>query len=350
MRFALLLSLVFALISSVSAATVTIDFNGFPNLRGGQVSGPGLEAGPIPLPAKADKVELKGLQAGGTYGVDFFHNAGENSSDFLFTVNAAGTGVDEVTAGGGQFEMLTGFTRGANVLKLATFDVVYNSNLGQAGDYFISAAIGPQGQNSKPQTLKLIPGYYPVDNLYNTNGGEEDFAFIVDAKGKVQPVGIAEEFAVFEGNQIKPRAALVHFKISASLPVNYHASHPTTEAVIKDNVYEFDMAMPVGGGGVNVWTFGECTVTNSNVTLANTIKEDGTVVSNKLEGWKGANDFPFYPRLRYDEQLKAFYFQTPDIMVHAETALAEATGKVDGGEQPLTVTVSATIVKPAATQ
>jgi hypothetical protein len=196
-----------------------------------------------------------------------------------------------------------------------------------------------------------VPGLYPVDNLYNTNGGEEDFAFVVDAKGKVEPVGIADEFAVFDGNKIKPRAALVHFKITASGPINYNPTHPLSgDAVMKDNTYEFDMVVPVGGGGVNVWTFGDATVTRSNVPLADTRTEDGTVVPHKLEGWTGTNDFLFYPRLRYDHALKTFYFQTPDIMVHSQTAFAEATGKVDGGEQPLTVRVDATIVKPAATQ
>jgi len=351
MRIAPVLSLVLAMASSASAATVTLDFNGFPNLVAGQVGGPGLEA-PIPLPAKAAKVEMVGLQAGGVYSVDFFHNSGENSSDFSFTINDAGTGVSEVSLGGGKHKMVTGFQRDATVLKLATFDVNFNSNSGQTGDYYIQGAVGAGsiGQSSKPQTIKVIPGYYAVDNLYNTNGGEEDFAFIVDDHGKLSAVGIGDEFVTFDGNKVKPRAAQVHFKITASAPINYHPSHPTTEAVVKDNVYEFDMDLPVGGGGINVWSFGENTVAKSNLTLAETTKEDGTKVVNKHEGVKSANDFLFFPRLRYDAQLKTFYFQTPDPLVHAETATAEATGTFDGGETALTVKVEAKVVKAAASQ
>ena len=74
------------------AVTVTLDLNGFPNVTSGQAYGPGVDK-PIPLPAGKEKIDLPNLTAGGIYQVDFFHNSGEDGSDFSFTINAAGTGV-----------------------------------------------------------------------------------------------------------------------------------------------------------------------------------------------------------------------------------------------------------------
>src|SRR5438034_699364 len=83
---------------------ITIDMNGFPNRTRGQVTGPGIDT-PIELKAGEEKVVLEKLQPGATYGVDFFHNSGEDSSDFTITINAAGTGVEAVSLGGEKYTM-----------------------------------------------------------------------------------------------------------------------------------------------------------------------------------------------------------------------------------------------------
>jgi len=335
------------------AGTVTLDMNGFPNITGGQVTGPGLEKA-IPLPPKQQQVTLDGLQAGATYAVDFFHNSGPGSSDFQFTMNAAGIGVVSVIYNDEKIQVLDGFTAGQAILTLKTFPIVYNANGGQTGQYFIQGLTEAYTlpADGAPQRLIAVPGCYPVDNLCNTGGGNEDYAFAVDSEGKVSGwesiyiVGKdevrkrnADEYAEFKDNAVSPRAAKVHFRIEASGNVNWHPTHKPGEVAGAAPVYEFDMPMTVGSGGLNIWSFGTWEVTGGDAVLF-----DGKPAT----GAKGDNDYHFLPILRYNLEKKAFYFETlhgPDT-----TTIGEAKGAYDGGDAPLSVKVTATIVPEPKTE
>jgi len=339
--------LVVMLAAGALAGAVTLDMNGFPNAAGGQVTGPGLEK-PIVLPPKQQQVTLDGLQGGATYGVDFFHNSGPGSSDFQFTMNAAGTGVASVAYSDEKIQVLDGFTAGQAALKLKTFPIIYNANGGQTGVYFIQGLCEAYKVPADGAPLKLtaVPGYYPVDNLSNSGGGNEDFAFAVDSEGKVKGwestyvVGKdevrkrnADEYAEFKDNAVSLRTAKVHFLIVASGNVNWHGTHKVGEVTGTAPVYEFDMPMTVGAGGLNIWSFGTWEVTGGDTVLF-----DGKPAT----GTKGENDYHFYPTLRYNLEKKAFYFETlhgPDT-----TTIGEAKGSYDGGDTPLSVKVTATIV------
>lgn len=340
--------------SAALAGAITLDMNGFPNIAGGQVTGPGLDK-PIPMPPKQQQVTLDGLQAGATYGVDFFHNSGPLSSDFLFTMNDAGTGVAKVTPMEPTFTLIDGFQANAATLKMKTFPVVFNANKGQTGVYFIQGlSVAYQAPaDGLPQKYTAMPGYYPVDMLYNTGGGNEDFAFVVNDKGEVGAVEStlvigkdetrkkdANEYAVFEKNEVQPRFVKVHYHIEASDPVNFFGSHKVGEVTANGAVYDFDMPQTIGSGGVNVWSFGKYEVTGGDASLWN---------GKPTVGVKGDNDYHFVPVLRYDLEKKVFYFETN----HGKdtTVKGEAKGFFDGNEKELTVKVTATIVpekeKPA---
>ncbi len=350
---AFLAGLVLACVLPVLAGTVTLDMNGFQNLAGGQITGPGLDT-PIKMEPKAPTITLQNLQAGATYGVDFFHNTGAMSSDFQFTMNAAGTGVQAVRCAEGIDTLFDGFTPDTATLKLQTFKIVYNANSGQTGVYFIQGLVEAYklAADKGPQELLAIPGTYPVDNLCNTGGGNEDFAFFVDAKGQAGPVDSvypirkdemrtrdANEYATFAKHEIRPRTCTVTFRLEASAPVNFFGTHKLGEITANGNVYEFASKMTVGAGGLNVWSFGKHEVTGGDATLP-----DGT----STVGTKSENDYHFYPVLRYDLTRQAFYFETlhgPDA-----TVTGAATGFFDGNENPLTVKVTATIApEPVST-
>lgn len=348
---AAILSLAF--VSAASAVDVTVEMNGFPDLTGGHVATAVGSEPAIKFTKDDQTLVLKDLKAGYTYNVDFYHDSGEGSSDFSFVINDAGTGVDSVTLGGEKHAMVQGFKKGDTTLKLNTVDIVYNANSAQTGNYYIGGLIEPHtlGANSMPQKLKALPGWYSVDNLYNSGGGNEDFMILVNSDGSTGPYRDQDaEYAEFDGNKINPCAALVHFKIEASDAINYHPTHVPTAAVPNGTTYEFDMPLTIGSGGINLWSFGDYTVTRSNVMAPETKDKDGNVEKHKLEGATGTNDFQFMPRLRYDLKKKAFYFETADAEGRSDTARAEATGKYDGGEKPLTVTVTATIVKRTETK
>ncbi len=319
------------------AAKITIDMNGFPDASGGAVSGPGLEKS-IPLPAGEQKVVLENLQNSQTYQVDFFHNSGPGSSDFTFTVNAAGTGVDAVTLGGDGFApMVTGFKPGDNTLKLNTHAITYNENGGQTGPYYIHGLTAPLKSDSPPQKFAAVPGSYHVDNLYNSGDGNEDYNFIVDANGKVSADPKYAPYAQLDGSSVKPRAVLVHFRLEGSAPISYHTTQTAGSAKSEGTVFEFDMPMTIGSSGVNVWSFGKFKVTKGDAT-----RPDDT----PLEGATRDNDFYFYPRVLYTEK-DGFVFKTTSGT--AKTVTAEAEGTFDDGTTPLTVKASATIVKPYTT-
>jgi len=343
--------------AAASAATVILDCNGFPNRSGGQVTGPGLDA-PISLPAGVQKVTLANLQSGATYDVDFFHNAldadhpTQGSSDFNFVVAADGKGVESVGLGGGVFSMVADFKRGDSTLKLKTFPILYNANSAQTGSYYILGLIDAHTlpENSSPQKLLAIPGAYRVDNLYNSNGGKEDFTFVVNAEGKVGPAESSlppdakstsvifrssEEFAEFNGAEVRPRATTVHIKIEASAAVNFNPTHGVTNVVAIAGTVDLDIPMAVGGGGLNLWSFGTNTVTGGNL-----ITPDG----DPEKGIKRDNDYFFYPLLRFDLDKKQFYFLTTEGAT--QTAIGEAEGAADDGS-PLKAKVTATIPSQA---
>jgi hypothetical protein len=336
------------------AATVTIDFNGYPCAVGGQVTGPGLE-NPIPIPEFATKVVLTNLQADQTYNVDLFSDDGgvlaKGSGDFAFVVAADDHGVASVGLGGGVYQMVDGFKPGDTTLKLRTFGITFNANAGLTASYYIPGLTNAMPTDSGPQKFTVVPGNYRVDNLANTAAGLEDYGFVVTGDGQVvpavisppvgSPVAVAftdsREFAEFTGAEIKPRSVRVQFRLETAGPMQYHPSGPATNVVVNGAVAEFDLLMPVGGGGVNLWGFG----TNS-VSGGTAVKPDGqTDVGTKRD-----NDYLFNPLLRYDQAKRQFYFVT--TTGPSQTVTSEAEGLADDGVTPLKAKVSATIAAPAA--
>ncbi len=317
------------------AATVTLDMNGFPNLVNGQVTGGDLTEA-IPVPGGKDKVVLAGLKPGMTYSVDLFHNGGEDGSDFTFTVNAADTGVESVTYINQKSKVLKDFKPGASTLTLDTHTIEFDPEAKQTAFYYIPGLCVTLPPDPGAQKFVAVPGIYNVDYLTNNAQGAEDFTFIVDGKGNVTPGPKSGEFIVCEGNKIKPRVTTVRFKIEATAPINYHATHKMAgEPKTENDVTTFDMPLPVGGGGVNVWNFGPCKVLESN-----TLGADG----KPLEGFDSANDMIFAPRLRYDEKV-GFYFETSKGG-KATSVFSKVNGLTDGDASNLTVTVTATILEP----
>ncbi len=317
-----------------SAATVVLDMNGFPNLVNGQVTGGDLTEA-IPLPAGKGSVELKGLKPGMTYSVDLFHNGGEEGSDFTFTVNAADNGVESVAYTNSKRGVLKGFKAGTGTLTLDTKAIVFDPEAKVGAPYYIPGLTPMLSADAGSQKLTAVPGIYNVDYLANNAGGAEDWTFIVDEKGKVSAGPNSGEFAEFVGNEVKPRVTTVRFKIEASAAVNYHATHKVTgEPSTAENVTTLDMVVPVGGGGVNVWSFG-----TNKVLESDSIGPDG----KPLVGAEAVNDMLFTPRLRWDAK-EGFYFDTPKGK--ATSVFSKVNGLTDGDAGNLTVTVTATIVKP----
>jgi hypothetical protein len=314
------------------AADVTLDMNGFPNLVNGQVTGGDLKEA-IPMTAGKEKVELKGLNAGQTYSVDFFHNSGEDGSDFTITMNEAGTGVASVAYANAKLKMLKDFKPGATTLTLDTHKIEIDPEGKQTAFYYIQGLCATLPPEPGPQKFTAMPGIYSVDYLTNNALGAEDFTFIVDQKGDVKPGPKSEEFIECVGNKVKPRTALVHFKIEASSPVLFHPTHKlAAEVTTVNEVTTFDMVLPVGGGGVNVWSFGVCKVMESDA-----MGPDG----KPLVGFEANNDMIFQPRLRWDEKT-GFYFDASKGG-KAKSVFSKVNGMSDGDLGNLTVTVTATI-------
>jgi len=237
------------------ATDITLDFNGFTDLAGGFISGPGFShitfspLGPAPL-------LITNVSAGGSYSVDFFHNSGAGGSDFSFTINGAGTGVASVGLGGGEHTMVTGFTPGDTTVTLNSHTITYNANGGQKGNYYLYGLIPAHslGQNSPPQTKVAIPGWVAVDNLYNTGLNNEDYLFTVRSDGTVSAYTNAPhhaEFATFDGANVNPRSILVHYSVQSStnlsfvgvsyiFPILNFTSHTVTGSDMPIR-YEFDM-------------------------------------------------------------------------------------------------------------
>lgn len=331
-------ALVSASASYAHALDVTLDLNGFPAVSGLQVNGTGfdkVQRFDTPPP----QVVITNVQPGGTYSVDFFHNSGSGSSDFGFTIDAEGKGVATVTKGGGVHDLIDGFKPGATTLKLRTFDLVYNADGAQTGQYFISGLIAAHAlkANEGPQTFKAIPGKYSVDNLYNTNGGKEDYQFSLDDKGKTGPVEGYEMFATFEGSKVSQRVAWTKWTIVSPYgAINYHTSHVAErDKPVQDGdayTYTFVMPIAVGGGGVNVWSFGDCTIDKSNLV-------DGK--GESVTGTTTKNDGHTNPIVGHDEK-GGYYFLTDKGPM--KRLAAEISGMRDGGETPLAVKVSAEIL------
>lgn len=314
------------------AATILLDLNGFPNVTGGQISGAGL-AQSIPLPPGKQRIELSNLTGGSTYSVDFFHNTGDNSSDFSFTVSKDGSGVESIAHPGKKFRMVKDFKPGTTTLTLNTHAITYNANGAQTGVYYIHGLLDNGAIKADAGPVKLIaaPGLYRVDNLYNSGMGNEDFSFIVDSSGHVSAGPEGGEYAEFSGSSISPRAVNVHFKITSTTPLSYHAMQAVHAATSAGNVYDLDMMITVGSSGLNIWSFGHSEVLRSNLVAPN---------GKPLQGATATNDFTFFPRLRYDRK-KGFFFQTTEGP--ADSAHAEVTGTADDGKTKLAAIVSATI-------
>lgn len=328
-----------ALTAMAHAESIQIDMNGFVPVAGGQVTGDGLKD-PVKFTAADSIVKLDNLKPDTVYYVDFFHNSGPLSSDFLFTTDKTGKAVSSVTLGGEKYNMLVGFKPGSTTLKLNTHTITFNPDRMQTGGFVIHGLNSEnQGLDTPPITATVIPGTLAVDNF----GGPPEskvYRFAIDSAGKVSPIEGAEEYAEFVDNLIKPRATKVHFKIAASAPVNYVVTHAMTNLTTLDNVIEFDLLLPVGGGGVNVWTFGPTKVFLSTMMLPG---------GKPYEGTETDNDLVFTPHLRYDKAT-GFYFET--AKGKSVTVMADVNGQTDDKQSVLKATVTATILqpKPTATQ
>ncbi|MAE61766.1 MAG: hypothetical protein CMJ49_10475 [Planctomycetaceae bacterium] len=346
------------MVSPAWAVDITLDLNGFANAAGGTVHGVKLPR-QIPLPADAPMVVLPGLEAGETYQVDFYHNAGRGSSDFSFTINAAGTGVAKVSRGGEKHKMVTGFRPGDTTLKLNTHQIIYNANAGQTGSYYVPGLIKPHTlkRDLGAQTWTVIPGTYSVDNLYNSGRGNEDFKFLVSSTGRVRSSDFSysvdkkrslkmnsREYAIFRKSEVSPRVVTVRFHIESSSPVNYHTTHTASKTTRKGNIIDVEMPITVGCGGLNIWSFEKVRVAESDY-----IQPDGKLSART----ETINDFHFVPWLRYDMK-RGFYFATsleppkgkPGKVKFAKTVRATAEGNFDDDGPPLKVTVTATIIDP----
>ena len=319
--------------SIASALTVTLELNGFVS-QGGSITGEGLDD-PVAIPPTQQQIKLDNLQPGVTYRIDFFHNSGDDGSDFEFVINKAGTGIESVTLGGDRHTMVTDFKTGDTTLKLNTHKITFNPDKTQSGGFAIRGMTADdQPKNSPPVVAKLIPGRYVVDNFGGPPGANE-YEFMVDAKGKATPIGRADEYATFVGSTITPRVAKVHFKLVANGPIQYTGSHDITNVTTAPNhVTEFDMAVPVGGGGVTITTFGPAKIIAGNV-----IQHDGKA----LMGTESDNDVVFNPRVCYDSR-RGFFFETVRGPTFAVSA--EAEGKMDDKATPLTVKMTASIYVP----
>lgn len=312
---------------------VIIDKNGFPNAKGGQVTGPGLAA-PIPLGRNDSPVLLSNLLPGATYKVDIGHNGINGGSDFTFTVDALGNGVASVSLSDGGQIMVVGFSPGSTSLKLNTHEIVYNANSGQTGRYFLLGShLSALGMNTGPITAKVLPGVVPVDNTYFTGGKNEDYSFFVDSNGQTSAFVGYEEYATFSGSSVSPRAVKVHYHVEASgnLPNIKNAYlQPMFNFIQLGSTYDFDMMMTIGNAGVCFSDFGSYTIDGGNA-----IKPDGT----PWLGTTGTNDYYFLPRLRFDT-MTGFSWNGSGATV----ATGSASGFRDGNTLPLSVTVTATIV------
>ena len=134
----------------------------------------------------------------------------------------AGTGIASVGLGGGMHTMVTGFTPGATSLVLNTHAVTLNGNARQDGPYYVGGLFPPSTPANSPPLVKMaIPGWCPWDNLYNSGGNNEDFAFRVYSDGSTGYHPDYGEYARYEGSSVNPIAALVHYKIEASSGVNW---------------------------------------------------------------------------------------------------------------------------------
>ena len=335
------------------AVDITLNMNGFPNLSNGQVTGTGIVT-PIPLPANAATVNLPGLVAGGSYGVDFFHNSGLTGSDFGFTVNGAGTGVDTVSNNGhgfGPYQMVTGFTSGATTLVLDANNVTYNVGGKMTGPYWMPGYL-PNAAPAGPVTVRAIAGDASVDHLYNQDLGNEDWMLRFDdagqafaSSGSSGPAGNPiphSEYASFSASGVEVRAKTAHYTYQASAPVFAPVGHAyaTSNVVSTATSGSFDMDATIGSAGFNLWSMNGYTVVASNI-----VKSDGT----PLQGTVAAGDFIFTPLLRYDGLPgpgDGFYFQAP-LGGKEYIAFATIVGLNELGGQPVTVTFTAAIPEPA---
>jgi hypothetical protein len=332
------------------AVDILFQKNGFADLSGGQVTGFGIPT--TPIGNNSTDVLLTGLTPLKTYSVDFFHNTGTGSSDFSFTLDSAGN-IATIGLGGGLYTMASGV--GSTTLSLNTFSVTYNANKGQTGNYGIGGMVPATGINSRPKTFDAIPGKMSVDHLYNTGimlpaGDNDDFTFAADSSGNVTiPTGsngpvshpIAwSEFATPSGNTVNVNHILAHYRVEASGAITLNVYQPIQNLMaLGGNVYEFDIDLTIGNGGFFISSFG-----NYTIGAGNAVQPDGT----SWTGVTGTNDYAFKPLLRYDPTYANGYDYYFENGTDGKVATGSATGFYDGNVNPLSVTVTATLVPEPA--
>lgn len=333
--------------------TVTLELNGFPNEMGGRVEGPGLAA-PVPIPPRAARVSVPGLRPESFYEVRFNHDpelpdSDRGSSTFSFLTARGARGVDSVSLGGGIHWMVKEFQEGATTLSLRTYPILYNANSGQTGLYYVHGLVKPHSlpAGQGPQRWLALPGRYVVDNLSNTAAGWEDYAFSVDSEGRVTPSPLpvpedsaasapffaqSDEYAEFAGSTIRPRSVPVSFRVQSTAPVQAIPTHGVTRDTSRAGELAMEMRLPIGGGGLNVWS-----VRSHRV-------EGGTLLyptGKPAQGSQHDNDFLFYPVVRYDSQTRSFYFAT--TAGRQSTVTAEIAGVLDDQKTPVRIRAMARI-------
>lgn len=350
-----LVALMFLVVAArAQAATIILDMNGFPNTMGGQVSGHGIKT-PIPIKPGEQRVTLENLEAGKTYYIDLFHNAGPGGSDFLITIDAQGRGVESVSRGGEMYDMLIDFKPGDSTLKLKTHEIIFNANNALTGVYGVAGLIANYSltESAGPRRLRAVPGRYSVDVLTNGGAAAEDFSFNVDSDGNTSAGPCATinedgewkqhpndpEHVVCQGPRVSIRAAVVRFRVVSPVRLGMYPNFPIANQKFENGVEEFDMLMAVGAGGVNIHSFGPCAVVRSDMLNA---------YGRKFEGHKSTNDLHFFPRLRYGVVEDAYYFET--VNGPAQSVNAVVDGLADDQKTEIKgVTLTATIVKGNAT-
>lgn len=332
--------------TSTQALNVTIQKNGYADLFGGQVTGTGI--GAIPLGGNTNDVVLTGLVAGGTYAVDWFHNSGTYGSDFGFTVNAAGTGIQSVTTSGygaGGQAMVTGFNPGDTTLALNAHNITFNAN-NTDGLHGITSYYYLQGQfgaytvppNGGPVTTKAIPGIVGVDNLTNAGAGNEDYQIFVNGNGMLSAAPGYAGYSLFDGSSAMPITVKVHYRIEATtntlgaMFVSYqnlvvNAAFHTQQDPTYPYVYEYDMSQPIGSSGQLFPDYDGYTVIGGNMMRSTNYNIN--VPGASIVGETGPNDFVFAPRLMYgfNGQTDIFWWNTDGSNT---VSTAELTGTGPG--------------------
>lgn len=321
----------------VLADGVTIVLNGYPNVGGARVHGPGVS---LVIPEGAEKAVVTGTKASQIYTVTFAGQSGEGSANFSFAMNENNKGVAFVDLGGQVHEVVKNFQPGSSTLLLNTRRITLNANSGQTAQFLVIGLAKTQSMklNPGPIDVMALPGVYAVDNVQNGGAGNEDYRFTVNDRGIVGAVPGSEEHAAFEGSSIKPRAVMVQYIVEAPKALHVISAYPPVTSEFENGMlrHVIEARVAIGSGGINVASFGNHTVDESNL-----IKPDG----KPLKGDTSKNDLLFRPRMRFAAD-KGYFFDTTDGP--SQTVTATASGFYDDNITPLQVTVKATILQDTA--